>query len=84
MYPMPKQPDQNVTTLAADLLADNTGQVLHALQDSLTQARQTAQASSGLPGKGKAVQDVSKRLDAAFDVAQRILDSARAAKTQRA
>lgn len=84
MYSMPKQPDQNVTTLAADLLADTTGQVLHALQDSLTQARQTALASPAQAGKSKAAQDVSKRLDAAFDVAQRILDSARDAKAHRA
>jgi hypothetical protein len=83
MYPMPKQADQNVTTLAADLLADKTGQVLNALQESLTQARQAAQASSGDIGKSKAAQDVSRRLDSAFDVAQRILVSAGAAKTQR-
>lgn len=84
MYSTPRQPDQNVMTLAAELLADNTGQVLHALQDSLTQARQAAQATPGEPGKANAARDVSRRLDAAFDVAQRILDSARVARTQRA
>lgn len=84
MYPMPKQADQNVTTLAADLLADKTGQVLNALQESLTQARQAAQASPGHTGKSKAAQDVSRSLDSAFDVAQRILNSARIAQTQRA
>lgn len=83
MYSTPGEPDQVPTSLATDILSDDTGQVLKSLEYSLTKARSAMQARAGTAGRGNEAHDLRTRLDSAFEVAWRILESARVARSRR-
>ena len=83
MYSTPRQPDQVPISLATEILADDTEQLLQSLHESLTEAQKAMQAVEGDSSKAAVNQDVSRRLDSAFEAARRILGAARASRAQR-
>ncbi len=74
MYPMSGQSNQGVTTHAAQLRADKTGEMFRSLEESLDEAIQLVLTSSG---NGRP-ESTARRLDTAFDAAKKILEKARA------
>lgn len=79
MYQRSGQSPESFTTPAADLLADKSGEVFLALQESLLKARQSVEILASDESKASVV----KRLATAFDAAERILASAREAQLRR-
>jgi hypothetical protein len=71
--------NQSLTTHAAQLRADKTGEMFRSLEESLDEAIQRVQTSSGTERSESA----ARSLDKAFDAAKKILEKARSISVQR-